>query len=280
MAVAEDGTAATREAHAIEALDATGAGDAFRAAFAAALVTGGDTDECLASGCAAGALAASALGALPSMPTRAACLKLRGGGGRGRGGAECPMKFASRLNSMKDRSDLWDGADDVLGWVARQGMRSTLPSPLALAAHPPRTPPPSYHTGTVDGLDLVDFNHPQHLDAAGVSVAEAKAALDAAGLKAGAVCLRYPKEFGAGALTHPDPAVRARAVELTKQACERAASLGAKEVVIWSAFDGYVAMSLLRSCCCYYLYARALPCCTTTRRPLLLLLLLLLLLTN
>ena len=83
-------------------------------------------------------------------------------------------------------------------------------------------------------------------------MAEAKAALDAAGLKAGAVCLRYPKEIGAGALTHPDPAVRARAVELTKQACERAASLGAKEVVIWSAFDGYVTMSLLRSCCCYY----------------------------
>jgi xylose isomerase len=45
------------------------------------------------------------------------------------------MKYGSRLNSMKDRSDLWEGPNDVFGWVARQG--------------------------TIKGLDLVDFNYPQ-----------------------------------------------------------------------------------------------------------------------
>ena len=34
--------------------------------------------------------------------------------------------------------DLWDGDKGVLGWIARQG--------------------------TVKGLDLVDFNYPQHLE--------------------------------------------------------------------------------------------------------------------
>ncbi|KAH8052610.1 hypothetical protein JL722_10164 [Aureococcus anophagefferens] len=112
---------------------------------------------------------------------------------------------------MKDRRDLaGDTADDVLGWVARQG--------------------------TIAGLDHVDFNFPQHLaglDAGAVARAEAAAS------RRGAVCLRYPSpEFSAGALTHPDAAVRAKAVALTVEACDWAAELGTDEVV-WSAFDGY-----------------------------------------
>ena len=49
---------------------------------------------------------------------------------------EVPL-FASRLNSMGSRSDLWTGDNSVLDWIARQG--------------------------TIEGLDLVDFNCPQHL---------------------------------------------------------------------------------------------------------------------
>ena len=54
---------------------------------------------------------------------------------------------------MKDRADLWDGNDGVLGWVERQG--------------------------SISGLNLVDFNFPQHLPSAGVSVSEAEEALAA-----------------------------------------------------------------------------------------------------
>ena len=47
------------------------------------------------------------------------------------------LLFASRLNSMSSRRDLWTGDNTVLDWIARQG--------------------------TIEGLNLVDFNCPQHL---------------------------------------------------------------------------------------------------------------------
>ena len=198
---------------AVAAVDATAAGDAFRAAFAVALAEGRGEGDALELAAAAGAAAVSKAGALPSLPTRGACDALLRVGRGGGGGGGCPWTFASRLNSMKDRRDLaGDTADDVLGWVARQG--------------------------TIAGLDHVDFNFPQHL--AGLDAGAVAAALADAGLTCGAVCLRYPSpEFSAGALTHPDAAVRARAVALTVEACDRAAELGTDEVVVWSAFDGY-----------------------------------------
>ena len=64
-------------------------------------------------------------------------------------------------------------------------------------------------------------------------------ALEKAHLKCGAICLRFPKSMQAGAYTHPDAAVREEAIQLTKEACEWAKALGANEVVVWSAFDGY-----------------------------------------
>jgi ribokinase len=54
----------------IEAVDATGAGDAFVAALTLALVEKRDVDAALAFACAAGALAATRPGAQPSLPTR------------------------------------------------------------------------------------------------------------------------------------------------------------------------------------------------------------------
>ena len=46
--------------------------------------------------------------------------------------------FASRLNSMGERLDLWSGDNNVIGWLARQGK--------------------------IKGLKLVDFNCPQHFE--------------------------------------------------------------------------------------------------------------------
>jgi L-rhamnose isomerase len=51
--------------------------------------------------------------------------------------------------------------------------------------------------------------------------------------------MRYPKEFQLGAFTNPDPALRQKAVELTLEAGQWALELGAEELVVWSAFDGY-----------------------------------------
>jgi sugar phosphate isomerase/epimerase len=127
-----------------------------------------------------------------------------------------PFLIGSRLNSMKDRPDLW--TDETLetpkDYVKRQG--------------------------TIRGLTCVDFNYPQHFGSSfWGSVKEMRDALDEEGLVAGAVCLRYPSKFARGAMNHPDPALRNEAIELTKEAAEVATELGCDEVVIWSAFDGY-----------------------------------------
>ena len=88
-----------------------------------------------------------------------------------------------------------------------------------------------------EGLGLVDFNYPQHLK--GITPDAAKAALDEAGLQAGAVCMRYEKAHQKGAFTHPDEAMRRQAIEMTIDGGKYAQALGANELVIWSAFDGY-----------------------------------------
>lgn len=223
-----------------QVLDETGAGDSFRAAFAVAFVEGKSSEDSLRFAAAAGAVAVSQLGAFPSLPTRlraewlacptaipwsggsgaeddGTCIgssTCAGGGGEGSSnGAGFPLKFGSRLNSMADRLDLWGGANDVLGWVSRQG--------------------------TVKGLGVIDFNYPQHFAASGLTAEAALEALGAAGLEAGAVQMRFSKEFRAGAFTNPDDALWRRAVALTIEGGAMAQALGARELVVWSAWDGY-----------------------------------------
>lgn len=127
-----------------------------------------------------------------------------------------PFIFGSRLNSMKDRTDLLlDRSDKMMtprDFVRRQA--------------------------NVKGLGCVDFNYPQHFQDYW-SPDEAKRALDEVGLVAGAVCLRYPSKFARGAMNHPDPAMRREAIEMTKDAAKVAQTLGCSEVVVWSAYDGY-----------------------------------------
>jgi ribokinase len=58
-------------AFAVDAVDPTGAGDAFCGALAAALAAGGSMDAALLRAGAAGAAAVAVVGAVPSLPTRA-----------------------------------------------------------------------------------------------------------------------------------------------------------------------------------------------------------------
>jgi ribokinase len=68
----EDGEEVARaEPPHVEAVDGTGAGDAFTACLVVSLLEGRDRLEALRRACAAGALAASRLGAQPSLPTAA-----------------------------------------------------------------------------------------------------------------------------------------------------------------------------------------------------------------
>jgi ribokinase len=226
--VADDGTVIHQPAITIEeVLDETGAGDCYRAAFCTALCEGKSLQQCMEWATAAGACSVERLGAVPSTPTRGqvedrvhtnwverSVLDIPRGDGLGfRGGAKSfPFLIGSRLNSMKDRPELWDGAlDDPREYVRRQS--------------------------TIKGLTCVDFNFPQHFHT--WSNEEAAKSLEMAGLRAGAVCLRYPSKFARGAMNNPDYELRQEAIELTKHAAQMARDLGAKEVVIWSAYDGY-----------------------------------------
>jgi ribokinase len=68
----EDGDEIARAAPPpVDAVDGTGAGDAFTASLVVSLVEGRKPDEALRRACAAGALAASRPGAQPSLPTAA-----------------------------------------------------------------------------------------------------------------------------------------------------------------------------------------------------------------
>ena len=216
-----------------EVVDGTAAGDAFRAAVAVAVAEGVDVvrdTRGLALAAAAGAYAVSVPGAVPSLPTRDGLTDLLPEHRRLPAPAlaatiacetdatlrddECPLRFGSRLNSMKERPDLWRGrAMDVLGMVRR--------------------------LSEVEGIDLVDFNYPQHLD--GRKPKAVTSALRAAGLAAGAVAVRFPaSRFRAGAFTNPDPSVRAAAVDVVAGACAWARSLDASAgVIVWPQFDGY-----------------------------------------
>eukprot|EP00536_Pseudo-nitzschia_multiseries_P014831 jgi/Psemu1/262456/estExt_Genewise1Plus.C_7730007 len=227
--------------------DETGAGDCFRAAFAVAhTMEGRDTAEAMRLANAAGSCSVRVQGAVPSTPDRKTIeeqldspdednslssplssssdvprgggggLLVRGGSDESDSGHSFPFLIGSRLNSMKDRPELWEGKplDTPRDFVKRQGK--------------------------IRGLTCVDFNYPQHFGSSvWGSYQEAKEALEEEGLVAGAVCLRYPSKFARGAMNHPDPALRAEALTLTKEAAEVAQQLGCDEVVIWSAFDGY-----------------------------------------
>jgi xylose isomerase len=239
-------------------IDETGAGDCYRAGLAVALLeTLGDNASsssswtllslaaCMEFASACGACSVTQRRAVPSTPTRARvdeCLRrvlaeteiappafiapndIRGGAGKESvdedhakdvtSSDDFPFLIGSRLNSMKDRPELWS--------------RSTLSSPQDYVKR----------QASIAGLTCVDFNYPQHFDSYW-SAAEAKQALDVAGLVAGAVCLRYPAKFARGAMNHPDPALRRQAIQLTKEAAQVAMDLGCDEVVVWSAYDGY-----------------------------------------
>jgi sugar/nucleoside kinase (ribokinase family) len=239
----------------LSVVDETGAGDCYRAGFAVALLEycklgsrgvdydDGDVDDdgvleqCMKFASAAGALAVTKSGAVPSIPTREEVDELllkwssfsssvmtkkeveeehssimmvdnvvpRGGSDSTDEDESFPFLFGSRLNSMKDRTDL-------------------------LSSSLPLSHPRDYvrRQATIRGLGCVDFNYPQHFEGYW-SPEDAKVALDEVGLIAGAVCLRYPAKFARGAMNHPVASMRREAIEITKGAAEAARKLGCNE---------------------------------------------------
>jgi xylose isomerase len=127
------------------------------------------------------------------------------------------MAFASRLNSFATRPELF--------WPGLSGRPGTLEL-LRRAA-------------TVRGLDEIDLNYPDHL--AGLEPASVARRAADLGLALNGLAMRYYSEpaFKAGAFTNPDPAVRRRAIDLTRRGIDALASCGGALMTLWLGQDGF-----------------------------------------
>jgi len=92
---------------------------------------------------------------------------------------------------------------------------------------------------SVPGLSAIDLNYPDHLE--GVTVADVRRALGDLGLALNGFAMRYYSEasFKAGAFTHPDQAVRRRAIDLTRRGLDSLAEAGGRLMTLWLGQDGF-----------------------------------------
>lgn len=126
------------------------------------------------------------------------------------------LRFATRLNSFASRAEA--------EWPDLKGK----PSVLQMAAR----------AAKVGGLTDLDLNYPDHVDENPRALAQRVGDL---GLAVNGFAMRYYTNpaFKLGAFTHPDPAVRREAIELTKRGIDAAREAGSKLMTIWLGQDGF-----------------------------------------
>jgi sugar phosphate isomerase/epimerase len=126
-------------------------------------------------------------------------------------------RFAARLNSFKV------GAEHY--WLNRNS-KVTAFDLIGRAA-------------TVPGLNAVDLNYPDHLE--GVTDTETAEHLKACGVSLNGYAMRYytDPDFKIGAFTHPDPAVRRKAIDLTKRGIDSLRAVGGRLMTLWLGQDGF-----------------------------------------
>ncbi|MGX7000366.1 sugar phosphate isomerase/epimerase family protein [Caballeronia sp. KNU42] len=127
------------------------------------------------------------------------------------------MKFAARLNSFGTRPEMQ--------WPGLTGK----PNVLQLLQR----------AATVKGLTHVDLNFPNHFRDADARTRASQ--LEDVGLKLNGFAMRYysEPEFKAGALTHPDAAVRQAAIDLAKRGLDALRECGASLMTFWPGQDGF-----------------------------------------
>jgi len=126
------------------------------------------------------------------------------------------FSYATRLNSFK--------ADAAAHWPGRN--RITALDLMRRAA-------------TVPGLAAVDCNFPDHLE--GISPHDIKSRLADLGLGLNGFAMRYYSDpgFKKGALAHPEPAFRAKALELTLRGLDALGEAGGNLMTLWLGQDGF-----------------------------------------
>ena len=125
--------------------------------------------------------------------------------------------FATRLNSF--------AANAAAYWPALTG-KPTVRQMAARAA-------------TVHGLTVLDLNYPDHFT--DEEPTELVRHIRDLGLGISGLAMRYHSvpQFRAGAFTHPDPAVRRQAIDLTRHGIDAARACGAPMLTLWLGQDGF-----------------------------------------
>ncbi len=92
---------------------------------------------------------------------------------------------------------------------------------------------------TAKGLNCVDFNYPDHIQDLGER--EIAERLGDLGLALNGYAMRYYSgdAFKLGAFTHPDPASRRAAIDLTKRGLDSLARAGGGLMTLWMGQDGF-----------------------------------------
>jgi ribokinase len=244
-------------------VDGTAAGDAFRAAFAVALVEGLPVEQCMEFAAAAGAVAVSRLGAVPSLPTRKEILEILVTHSTSRfrfDNTPSDLQIGQRKEEKEEKESTTgelngkscssDGGTDTCSpqYSSSSPSMDSFSFPLKFASrvNSMQSASPSSSNSVVDwislrggipSLELIDLNYPQHFQ--NIKEKHLIAALHTAKLTLSAVNVRFPEKFRLGAFTNPNQKLREEAVQLCIDACTTAAKLGASELVVWSQYDGY-----------------------------------------
>lgn len=127
------------------------------------------------------------------------------------------FRYATRLNSFRSRPAPVRASGQP--WPAILGA-------IALAK-------------TVQGLDAVDLNFPDHLE--GLDAATLTAGMEELGIGLNGFAMRYYTEraFKLGAFTNPDARVRRAAIDLTKRGIDALRASGGSLMTLWMGQDGY-----------------------------------------
>ncbi|MGL4237823.1 sugar phosphate isomerase/epimerase family protein [Tabrizicola sp.] len=93
--------------------------------------------------------------------------------------------------------------------------------------------------GQVGGLSSADLNYPDHF--AAHDPATLSHLLADQGMALNGLAMRYYTEegFKLGAFTHPDPATRRAAIDLTKRGIDTCAEMGGTQMTLWMGQDGF-----------------------------------------
>ncbi len=124
--------------------------------------------------------------------------------------------YAARLNSFATRPELaWPG-------------RADRPTTLDLIDR----------AATVTGLSALDVNYPQQT--ADIDLAELRGRIADRGLQLNGFAMRYGGDpaFRSGAFTNADPAVRRRAIDLSRRGIDATREAGGRMLTIWPGQDG------------------------------------------